>query len=272
MRIVCLAVIALFAPRAVASQTTAEGVQALIRGDYAAAVRILEPLANDFRQPDPVAQFFMATLYQTGRGVESDPIRACGLFSRAATPESPLLVQALTLARAIHRDVPIVRDLCSAGSAHEWREPPATSFALGPAHSVRIDATSITVSHAGLQKAHKTVISGPGFVFLPFRHTQLDVSRPVEGRRHFIESFFWMPMNIADPPGWKLGWVLSEVVGTAWVPITADPELTTIAGPEPPTAFEGPAVGVRVNANFEAEWFVLGARPRGGVIPARGSR
>jgi hypothetical protein len=57
------------APSIVSAQSsTADGVQAIVRGDYAAAVRILTPLAEDFGKPDPLAQFFLATIYDSGRG------------------------------------------------------------------------------------------------------------------------------------------------------------------------------------------------------------
>ena len=59
---------------------TAEGVAALARGDYQQAADILKPIAEGWRQPDPMAQFFMATLYQTGHGVPQDLLRACALY------------------------------------------------------------------------------------------------------------------------------------------------------------------------------------------------
>ena len=39
---------------------TADGIVALMRGDYQRAVEILKPIAEDWRSQDPVAQFFMA--------------------------------------------------------------------------------------------------------------------------------------------------------------------------------------------------------------------
>lgn len=73
-----------------AQTTTADGVQAILRGDYQAAVRILRPLADeDGPQPDPLAQFFMAILYDAGQCVPRNPVRACGLFLSAAKPANP---------------------------------------------------------------------------------------------------------------------------------------------------------------------------------------
>lgn len=70
-------------PRLVAAQTTPAGVQAIVRGDYAAAVDLLTPMV-DGDDPDPVAAFFLASLHHTGRGVRSDYEQACSLYSDAA--------------------------------------------------------------------------------------------------------------------------------------------------------------------------------------------
>jgi hypothetical protein len=64
MRIpICVVIVAVLSPCAAGAQTTtADGVQAILRGDYLAAVRILRPLADeDAPQPDPLAQYFMGS-------------------------------------------------------------------------------------------------------------------------------------------------------------------------------------------------------------------
>ena len=264
-----LVALAVLAPCAASAQTsTADGVRALIRGDDAAAVRILRPLAEDTSQPDPLALFFLATLYQSGRGVVQDDIRACGLYLKAATSASPLMTQSLALAQAIHRDEPLVRDLCTAASVGSWRDPPATSFTLGPDHWVRIDHQGFVVSYKGTQKRALMTIGGLGFVYLPARHTQLDVSRPVATRRHFIEFFTWIPF-----PGqpWMLVWSLYEVVGADTLAVSGQSGLivlTTVAAAQPPASFAVEEMArIRMNADGEAEWVVSGANPLSRVIP-----
>jgi TPR repeat protein len=121
-----------------AQTTTADGIQALTRGDYATAARILRPLAEDAATPDPLALFFMAILYESGRGVAANSIRACGLYLKAATPTNPLLTQSLALARMIRRDHPFLYEHCVAATARPWRNPPATLFTIGQDHCVRI--------------------------------------------------------------------------------------------------------------------------------------
>ena len=83
----------------VSAQTgTADGVAALARGDYQRAAEILKPIAEDLRTNDTAAQFFMAGLYETGRGVRADPLRACALYMRAASNhDNPFGQEALSL-------------------------------------------------------------------------------------------------------------------------------------------------------------------------------
>jgi TPR repeat protein len=126
-------VIALLTPSLAAAQsTTADGIAALARGDTAAAVRILRPLAES-SEPDPLAQFFLATMYSSGSGVALDEFRACGLYLQSATAANPLASQAMTLADAIlQMTSPPFRELCSAATAEVGREPPLARLAPGP--------------------------------------------------------------------------------------------------------------------------------------------
>ena len=66
----------LLATSVVAQSTTEDGIRAVLRGDDGAAARILRPLADATGRPDPVAQFFLAVLYETGQGVRPDLLRA----------------------------------------------------------------------------------------------------------------------------------------------------------------------------------------------------
>jgi hypothetical protein len=262
-------------PRPLAAQnTTSDGVHALIRGDYETAVRILRPLAEDAVQPDPVAQFFMATLYESGRGVATGAIRACGLYLKAATTANPLTDQARELAAVMQEmSGPGVAQSCLAASRDWWGDLPNASFTLAPSHSLTIDEKGATVRYHGTE--HHTIITGgPNTVFLPIRYTPLDVTRPTAGRRHFVQFFGWRQDAIDVAPAWTLGWSVSEVVGADLVPVTGDSRILTGIGPEPPLSYDvGTAAGVRVDANGEAMWVILtGTAPRGGVIPVKEPR
>ena len=63
---------------------TADGVDAFMHGDYQRAADILKPIAEGSLPADHVAEFFMAALYKTGRGVPVDAVRACALYMRAS--------------------------------------------------------------------------------------------------------------------------------------------------------------------------------------------
>jgi TPR repeat protein len=130
MRLLCCVVAAvLAAPSAgLAQSTTADGVQALIRGEYEKAASILRPLAEESQEPEPLALFFMATLYHWGQGVVIDQNRACGFYLRAATVASPLGTQALALARSVYMDQPLLRRECEVAGAGR---PPGASFGAG---------------------------------------------------------------------------------------------------------------------------------------------
>src|SRR5882762_2869118 len=103
---VCLVAVMLVVPCAAAAQTTSDGVRAFLLGDYEAAARILQPLAEAVPEPDPLAQYFLAMLYDSGRGVARDMIQACGLYMRAGKPANPFMSQALTAVRTIEEQSP----------------------------------------------------------------------------------------------------------------------------------------------------------------------
>ncbi len=180
--------------------------------------------------------------------------------------------QSSDLARLIQFEYgPMAAQLCTSASILGWREAPSGVFTLAHDHSLTIDQTGATVVYKGTPNHTGMDMGGPGFVYLPIRLTQLATSRPVDTRRHFIEFFFWQP-DTANPPTWRLGWIVYEVVGPDFRPVTGDASLMTITAPLPPTSFEAARAGrVQLNADGEAEWEVDGgSNPRSGVIPFKG--
>src|SRR4029450_5460825 len=157
---VCLVALGLFFwswPNVAAAQTTTrDGVQALLRGDYQTAARILRPLAEDSPQPAPVAQFFMATLYAAGNAVARRDLKACGLYLSASTPANPLMNQALQLVRTFQeQSVRASVQLCTLIRADDYGQLPSASFDLGPDHRITIDRSGATISYRGTQgQAH----------------------------------------------------------------------------------------------------------------------
>jgi hypothetical protein len=263
-----LLVVAMLVPSLSAGQTTADdGIRALVRGDYQLAVRILRPVAEDATAPDPVAQFFMAVLYQSGRGVAPDSLRACGLFAGAAKTASPFMQQASELANAMRDQMGLGAQFC--GSPGPWTNPVPASFTLGPNHQVDITGSSITVRYHGAER-RVTTPGGPGLVYLAPRYTSLQISRPVAAQRYFIEQFVWSPNAPEKPSTWTLGWTLAEIVGADYVPTTGERNLISLAGTEAPVSFNVAIFAdVRVKGYDAVEFRVGGRNPRSGLIPRR---
>src|SRR5262245_30410711 len=153
-----LLLVAFFLPSIAAAQTsTSDGIKALVRGDSATAAAILKPLAENAASPDPTAQFFMAVLYESGSGVQSNFVRACGLYLKAAAVPSPFATQALGRARAIGSDEPLMRHLCEDANAGVWRQPPSVRFTLGPDHWLKIYDSGFTVGFQGAERTSSVI-------------------------------------------------------------------------------------------------------------------
>jgi hypothetical protein len=267
------AVILLLPSLAAAQTTTRDGVQALLRGEYQTAARILRPLVEEEPQPDPVAQFFMATLYDSGRGVARSALVACRLYLAAASAANPFMNQSLGLARALQEQTPELAQFCTPMSADDYRGLPSVSFALAPDHRITIDRSGATITYRGTQAQTHMEMAGAGWVYLPPRHTELVVSHPVTATRHFIQFFVWWP-EAADRSVWSLGWMLNEVVGPDLLPVTGEKSLATFTGPRPPSSLDVESLaGVRLSANGEAEWVVSSeSSSRSGIVPFREPR
>jgi len=249
--------------------SVADGVQAMVRGDYQTALRILKPLGEDSATPDPIAQFFLATLYESGHGVPPDRMRACSLYLSAGAPENPLASQSLLLAQTIREQMgPVGGKFCAPGV---WRALPTTTFRLGPDHWVRFDEAGTTVGYQGAEQRLPGRNGGNGWIYPPMRYTPLDVRAPVAGRRHFFEMFIWMPDESSGQKTWTLGWLLIEVSGADATSVAGSPSVLTIAAVQPPTPFDPSTVSrLQVDANGEAEWAIIsGPNQKSAVIPPK---
>jgi hypothetical protein len=264
-----LCVLALSATPAAAQSTTEDGIRAALHGDYKAAVAILRPLADAISAPDPVAQFFLAVLYETGNGVRADMARACGLFARSALRDHPFAEQSAAIAGNMRNQLGDGASmLCVANEA--WRGGPPQSIDLGPGHRITFSDTSVVVTHAEQETRTLWVLPSEAVV-LPIQYTPLNVSRPVSLRRHFLQFFQWMPDESAKPSSWTLTWGLSEVIGDQWLVVAYDTSLAVVNSPSRPDALDlSSFVRLRVNAGGEAEFSVTGGtRPRTEVIPSK---
>jgi hypothetical protein len=269
-----LAAVLVLLPSLAAAQTTRDdAIRALARGDYETAARILRPLAdNASSQPDPAAQFLLAILYDTGRGIARDGSRACGLFLDAVKPANPFMQSASQLSNdAVEQFGAAASMLCASGAV--WADTPPVVLTLGPNHSVTITDTGSTINYNGAESRSMGGLL-PGMVRVPARYTPLDVSSPVRARRHFIQSFFWSPDKPGQPSNWTLGLMLGEVIGKDWASIAVERYLVTVAGARPPASFDFASVAqIRLTASGEAEWVISGGtNPRSGIAPWKDPR
>ena len=244
-----------------ARATTADGIVALVRGDYPRAVEILKPIAEHWRSDDSAAQFFIAGLYNSGRGVPVDPLRACALYMRSGSrPADPfghhasLLFTAAVWARGPEFDAACQR-LAVIGFDHGFE--PAT-FDLGPGHSVAWTLGAATVTYDYVSQPEELMFAAPGARFLPVQHTALASGPTRTLVRHFVEMFVWQPSLPAK--SWTLQWHVLEIVRDQIVRIHLAEALATADGDTPPSpdGFDVRQYAiVRLDDEGHPEWAVL---------------
>ncbi|HEX6976612.1 MAG TPA: hypothetical protein VF147_19530, partial [Vicinamibacterales bacterium] len=264
-RLVC--VFALLATGAAAQPSTEDGIRAILRGDYPAAVRILRPLADDAARPDPVAQFFLAILYDTGHA-GGNP-RACGLFQRVASAASPFSLVSSALADSVREEYGSGAEIFCLPD-ETWQGGPAQSFSLGPGHWIVFADPGIRITYGDTEQI-VLLRASPGSTHTPIQYTPLTVARPAAARRHFFQWFTQTP-DPMNPSSSTIGWVLSEVVGDRWIPIASEANLGVVTGVALPAPDElSKLANVRLNATGEAEFAITGGpSPRTEIIPFHG--
>jgi hypothetical protein len=267
-----VAAIVALAPVATSGQAPLnDGVDAFLRGDYAAAAATLRPLAEGPWERDHTAEFFMGILYDQGLGVAADPIRACSLYVRSSANDStlygstpmPLRSAAVELIRIRQRTLdPGQFQECNwrATVGYDHQFDPVT-ISLGPSHSVGWDVKGATVSYQGVEKHKDFALASMGATFLPLRHTELMTGPARNERRHFIEIFKWAPY--LEPRHWALSWMLVEVEREELIPI-AHERVTSASGDAPPMSPDAARslVQIVVNDRGEAEWIIDAAPTR----------
>jgi Uncharacterized enzyme of heme biosynthesis len=265
-RAIC--VFTLLATPAAAQSTTEDGMRAMVRGDYPTALRILRPIADDPAHPDPVAQFLLGILTDTGH--TGNNTRACGLFLRAASRPNPFAEQSAALAAA-------ARDLLGDGASffciaeEGWQGGGPLTFTLGPEHQVIFTDRSIRVIYKDKEQL-TNLIPSPDVVYLPIAYTPLMVTRPVPATRHFLQWFMWQKDPAARPVSWKLYWTLFEVVDDQMI-LNASEVLLVMNGGTPPASDVSNLARIRVNANGEAEFTIMGgSAPRTELITRKEMR
>jgi len=185
-------------PAAQEPAATAEGIDAFFRGDYGRAAEILTEAAEAPGRPDETAAFLLATMYEDGRGVPADPVRACAYYLRSGG-SGPFSGTAIALAWRVRETLtPQQTEDCSffAGVGFYGAFEPVT-FILEPGHWISLDVRRATITYDGKQKATDLNVAARGVRFLPVRHTELATGPQRTDRRHFIEIFSYL--RTAEP-------------------------------------------------------------------------
>lgn len=263
MRVAAVQLAATLAVAAALTQpqpTTSDGIDAFVRGDFAQAAAVLKPLAESWPPTDHVAEFFMATLYESGQGVQADRVKACALYARAAQDrgtviggEAAGLMQSLQGSMSAE-DFRRCNLLANIGFDHAFQ--PVT-FTLDQAYWVSLDLEGATVAYQGTEKRTNLGLATGGIVFLPVEHTEL-IQRGT--RRHFLEFSTWLP---AANRTWMLRWTVFEVVRHDLIPVTSAMLVTSGAGrPRGPVDIHALA-HLQINERDDAEWVVAGGHNQG---------
>ncbi len=256
---------------------TSAGVEAFVRAEYPRAAAILRPIAEKVTLPsDPIAEFFVAAMYDSGRGVEANPMRACALYTRAsgilpiAPPAAPFVAAAeamrITYEQSMSKAaIDECRVTARIGFASGF-EP--ITFVLEPDHWIAFTLTGATITYRGAETIALRGFLSPGMVLLPVRHTALEVGPSRSVRRHFIEIAWWRATR--KPREWQLTWHLFEVGGGELIPVVMQSPVTLTADAPPAAdAFDlRSVVHLDVTARGHAEWVMTtGSSPRSTVIP-----
>jgi hypothetical protein len=267
MRVVRFTAILMFISASAHGQsTTADGITALARGDAAAAMRILQPLADRLPDPDPLAQFFVGAILHVPHFGGTDLIRGCD-YAKSRSAANPLSDQADWLLDATYREMsPEMRTMCDAAVTGVWREPAPVTFTLGPGYTATIDNAGITVSRDAARFTTMTM-GGVEWVFLPTRHSRLDGSPRVGVSRHFLEYFAWIPDDPQTRTAWSLSWMISEVVGIG-VRFRNGSVLAHVDGTRPPASHPAEKMArLQVNAEGHVQMVITGPGARTEIIP-----
>jgi len=262
------AVVLVTAESVAAQSSTAEGVDAFVRGDYQRAAAILKPIAEQSPQRDVVAAFFMAAMYDSGLGIGADPIRACALYLRAGAPtgaeRSPFgaVASALMYPRrgTLSRET-LEECTWHASNGFDHGFEPVT-FTLGPAHWIAWDIKGATITYDGKEKRIEVPFVRDRFIVLPLRYTPVAVGPTRSTYRHFIEMLTWQPTM--NPQEWTLMWSLMEVVHADLLRIAMTPLATVSASAAPADRTFDVRTLVRLAVNDEgnAEWALLAGPDR----------
>jgi hypothetical protein len=269
----------------------ADGVVAIANGDYQRAVDILQPMTETGTVVDPRAAFFMGVLYDEGRGVPADPLRACAHFMEAGVPGSdddpfwqavPIVLSPASLVAANPDAIEDCSYLALVGFNTRFR--PAT-FQLGPGHWVDWDQRGATVWYQGTSKLFRQPARPMrGGVYGPLKHVELQAGAARSERRDFIEVAVWQPdshrpSDSQEPPvpnsRWRLECHLFEVIRGDLLRVAASDIAIAdqASAPETSDSDLDEMVRLEVNGDGDVAWTLVGQNAsQAHVLPTEADR
>jgi hypothetical protein len=255
-------------------------ITAYKRGDYAAAATLLQRAV--FERPgvqpaDPAAVKQLALLYGDGKGVERDPVLACGLLRAHATA----MGASRGTAAAKRASAALVERYCAGLSAPQRAAALAAmtcpriglkrgaTLALEPGLAIQFNDRSATITRAG-ETREQPLAGGPlcGTQVVRVRHTPLMSAPGSAGPRHLIEF-------VTVQSAWRNGAVNHEMVWQLYEVRGLNLDLAAVQRwQEPGSAWPAPALPdplargatFSIRASGEIDYEIPDDPPRRGAV------
>jgi len=252
-----------------------QAVTAIVRGDADLAAAALKPIAEVSSGADPTAEFLLAGLYDSGRGVPYDELKSCALYERSGGRlgtgrlfghQATELVQHFLQTHGLEA-FNDCRRMAQLGLDSTFA---AVVFTLGPQYWIKVELSGVTISYQGKEKRSRLQATERRTQFVSIEHTPLTTRRPPE-ERHFIQIFSW---NQTQAGRWLLRWQVFEVIRDDLVAV-GGADLAVAEQTEPPATLDPSlraAAILRVNASGDAEWEARGRSPQKRAIPSDDER
>ena len=284
-------VMVLLATVVVSAQTNpsvADGIAAFDRGDFAAAVLILKPLAYDvpsgpeFPNPDPLALAYLGEIFRRGETAPADWPLACALFHLSLQPP-------MQTPRPLRTEIPFaidgIKNVCLPEQRAEFEVLRSVGLRDGITRQQMMfdDGTQVVVDRTGFHIDFHGEHRDVDVLRVMWREVVASITASAvsavdeRGRRtHFVEMFKWRnPPDPIDPHlvVRELHWVVFELRETHVQMVLDLPIFSVAGGPYPSTELPS---GVRDLAilrpkggSGEVEWVWRGAPPKRGTLPQR---
>jgi hypothetical protein len=260
---------------------------AIKRGDFTAAATLLQRVVFEpgrGARPDAAALKQLALLYVDGKGVERDPVLACGLFRAHAVAAASAPRATAPSKRTAQA---IVDRYCSPLSAADRAAAFAAmscprvglergaTVALEPGWSIQFNDRSATIARNG--QVREQPLAGNVLCrsqVLLVRHSTLSASARSRDARHVIElvtlQSAWNKGSLSRETVWQLYEVRGLALDLAAVQRWQEPGSAWPAPPLPDALAHG--VNLSIQSTGEIEYMISDDPPRRGTVASQQAR